>query len=45
MAAVAVETGISPVDLTECDPEMFDAIVDYLQWRAKEREKQEKRRR
>jgi hypothetical protein len=39
VATIAVETGISPIDLTECDPEMFDAIVDYMTWRAKKQEK------
>ena len=43
IAAVAVETGISPLDLMELDPVMFDTIVDYLGWRAKEQKKAAKR--
>ncbi len=39
IAAVAVETGISPVALMECDTEVFNEIVDLLVKRADEAKK------
>ena len=30
VAQVACETGISPTDLLDTDPDLFDAIVQYL---------------
>lgn len=34
MAQVAVETGISPNELMDAPPEVFEAIVDNLRQRA-----------
>jgi hypothetical protein len=38
-----VETGISPLDLMDLDPVMFDTLVDYMAWRNKEQAKAAKR--
>jgi len=44
VAQVAVATSISPVDLLECPPEVFNAIVAVLKEQAREAEKAKARR-
>ena len=44
VAQVAVATNISPLDLLECPPEIFNAIVVVLKEQAREAEKAKSRR-
>lgn len=44
VAQVAVATSISPLDLLECPPEIFNAMVVVLKEQAREAEKQKARR-
>jgi hypothetical protein len=43
VAQVAVATSISPVDLLECPPEIFNAMVVVLKEQAREAEKAQRR--
>jgi hypothetical protein len=43
VAQVAVATSISPVDLLECPPEVFNAMVVVLKDQAREAEKAQRR--
>ena len=43
VAQVAVATSISPVDLLECPPEIFNAMVVVLKEQAREAEKHKPR--
>jgi len=43
VAQVAVATSISPVDLLECPPEIFNAMVVVLKDQAREAEKAQRR--
>ena len=45
MAQVAVETGISPNELMECDEEVFMAIVEILNEKSKAVENASRRKR
>lgn len=43
IASLAVELGVSPLDLERCSTEMLETIVSYLDWRHKEQEKARKK--
>jgi hypothetical protein len=43
VAQVAVATSISPVDMLECPPEIFNAMVVVLKEQAREAEKAQRR--
>lgn len=43
VAQVAVATSISPVDLLECPPEIFNAMLQVLKEQAREAEKAQRR--
>jgi len=43
VAQVAVATSISPVDLLECPPEIFNAMIVVLKDQAREAEKAQRR--
>jgi hypothetical protein len=43
VAQVAVATSISPIDLLECPPEIFNAMVVVLKDQAREAEKAQRR--
>jgi hypothetical protein len=43
VAQVAVATSISPIDLLECPPEIFNAMIVVLKDQAREAEKAQRR--
>jgi hypothetical protein len=43
VAQVAVATSISPIDLLECPPAIFNAMVQVLKEQAREAEKAQRR--
>jgi hypothetical protein len=43
VAQVAVATSISPVDLLECPPEVFNAMLQVLKEQARDAEKAQRR--
>ena len=43
IASLACETNIAPSALLAEEPEMLQAMLDYMQWRTREQNKQNKK--